>query len=311
MATQTTQKFADDIIKEISNVLHFAKNKKKQFRRELISILSQEISESAVPSPFHCVVSVMMDLEFDDDTLDQVVPHIKHVCKDFVLENLIQTLFDIMVVCDVEENGEFTEGDIQERISIGATYNFSPETIGMYCCNELRDLCKEIKDFNTYQFKKLIEVDLVNSIRCEICEEEETEIYEETEEEETEEEELEDILNNLDEFCEFSDEEELDHLYGQIELKDKEIELLKKETEIWKMQLSMVTKELGITKKELIDLHEEIELDQEVNIFNMYRGEYTPLSFYGIMGIATYLMYTMLTRVDLSLAPERIDFTLN
>ena len=306
MATQTIQKFADDIIKEISNVIHFAKNKKKRFRRELIPILSQEISESAVPSPFHCVVSVMMDLEFDDDTLDQVVPHIKHVCKDFVLENLIQTLFDIMVVCDVEENGEFTEDDIRERISIGATYNFSPETIGMYCCNELRDLCKEIKDFNTYQFKKLIEVDLVNSMRCEIYEDEELE-----------DEELEDILSNLDEFCKSSDEEELDceeeldHLYGQIELKDKEIELLKKETEIWKMQLSMVTKELEITKKELIDLHEEIELDQEVNIFNMYRDENTPLSFYGIMGIATYIMYTMLTSADLSLAPGRNYFTLN
>lgn len=315
MDSQTTQTFAENVIKEISNVLHLTKNKKKQFRRELVSIVSQEMSESAVPSPFHCVISVMMDLDFDDDAVDEVVPRIKHVCKDFVLENLIQTLFDIMVACDIEENGEFTEDDIEERICVDTVNKFSPETIGLYCCDELRDLYKEIKDFDVYQFKRLIEVDLVNSMRCEINEAVEREV---SEDEETEEEELDDILNNLFDLYDSSEEEELDYeeelddLYGQIELKDKEIELLKKETEISKIQLSMVRKELETTKKELIDLHDEVELDQEVDIFNMCTTEEnTSVVFYGFMGITLYLMYTILISIDPSASPEKIDFTLN
>lgn len=326
MDCQKTQTFADNVIKGICDVTHLSKNKKKSLHRQIVSTVNAEISESAVPSPFHCVIMSMMDLNFEEDVINRVAPLLKQTCKNFILEILVQTLFEIMVISDTEEVGEFTENEIRKRICIETVKNFSPETIGLYCYDELSDLVTQIKDFNMGTFKSMIEVDLVNSMKCEINEILGHSVLEASEDEEPEtdeSEELEDILNDIspfydssedEELCDEEDldyEEELDDLYGQLELKEMEIELLKRETEIWKTQINMVTKELNMTKKELIDLHEEVELSEEVDIFKKGGGgEESSTVFFGLLGVTVCFMYMFLSTIKSPLNPQ-VDFTLN
>jgi len=93
--------------------------------------------------------------------------------------------------------------------------------------------------------------------------------------------------------CEDLDiEEELDDLYGQIELKDKEIELKDKEIELLKREREVIMKELNYTKQELIHLHQEFLQTPSIE------KKETSLALLGFAGLSLYTMYITLSNAN-------------
>ena len=319
----SAEQFADNIVKASCAVLYITKTKKKHLRKDIISSVMTELQESVVPSPFHCVITSLIDQGFDDDAIDEVVTCINEICKNFVIDNINDTLFEIVNVCDEFGDGSYSAEDISEKISIDKIREYSPETIGLYCVDQLRPIIKTLKNFDMDQFVELVQTDLVNSLRCEVNEAPESE-------EEISEQELEEILQAIDSNCseyecvtdeeeedddDYAEEyeEEIDDLYEQIELKDKELEIKNKQLELKDQHVELLNLQVELLNRELDTAKQDVQtMRDEVDIFKMVRTDNdSPGLFLGLLGLSASLLFLVFSNIDHLNLPKGIEFTSN
>ena len=285
--------FADRVVFGVSKEVSLTKSNKDQFRHEIIETVNAELEESCVPSTFHTVMTAMLTLSFDDETLDIVADVITPICREFTLSMIHEILSDIVnACCEEDEDFEMEPDVILNVLDTSRFEDSTSEEICLICYKSVLPLVEQIKDFDFVQFKSMVRVDLVNAVRST---EDETEEPENT----TSDEEIMDMLQ--DEFIDSGDEEydeDGDEEYDEdgdeeyddemiIALKDKEIELIKKERDL-------LLRELNYTKKELSDLY--LRLNSEQYLSQPEPENYS--SFYSILGFTLTLMYIVFPMID-------------